>query len=68
MLVAPRTGSFPRYLLECGAIGYRRKKGQMAKASKGKSKSLVLFGNEVKRFRNATNLSQDQEPYSKASA
>ena len=32
----------------------------MAKASKGKSKSLVLFGNEVKRFRQAANLSQDQ--------
>ncbi len=32
----------------------------MAKASKGKSKSLSLFGNEVKRFRLAANLSQDQ--------
>ena len=34
----------------------------MAKASRGKSKSLVLFGNEVKRFRLATKpqLSQDQ--------
>jgi transcriptional regulator with XRE-family HTH domain len=32
----------------------------MAKASKGKSKSLVLFGNEVKRLRQATPLSQDQ--------
>jgi transcriptional regulator with XRE-family HTH domain len=32
----------------------------MAKASKGKSKSLVLFGDEVKRFRQAANLSQDQ--------
>ena len=32
----------------------------MAKASKGRSKSLVLFGNEVKRFRQTANLSQDQ--------
>lgn len=32
----------------------------MAKASKGRSKSLVLFGNEVKRFRQAAKLSQDQ--------
>jgi transcriptional regulator with XRE-family HTH domain len=40
--------------------GSERKKDQVAKASKGKSKSLVLFGNEVKRFRQAANLSQDQ--------
>jgi DNA-binding XRE family transcriptional regulator len=37
-----------------------REKNQVAKASKGKSKSLALFGNEVKRFRTAANLSQEQ--------
>ncbi len=45
----------------CGRL-CEEEEDQVAKSTRGKSKSLVLFGNEVKRFRLATNpqLSQDQ--------